>query len=223
MQIALMAILFFLLASAVMSFFVMGWRRVSRARVLSRHCNERTLHFFRDDPFDIPHRYREFALLANGHSPRATNVSHGNVGQHAVRAFDYQYEVGHGTRRLSLAYGVILVETRLESQDVLMWNDADIDHAPLTLRPADGHLGYWTYHGEESIARSLADGAEEFGTEGVSMELHDGILLLAMPARQGRWDYTTWIHRAMVVPVSLAEGMLTASEADKAVAKPPEA
>jgi hypothetical protein len=113
------------LVAAVISFVVMGLAKVRRSRSLARAAHQRGNRFFRDDPFDVPRRYAKFALISSGHSPCAHNVTDGRLGGRSARAFDFRCELGHGTRRITRHYSVLVVGAAECPHRLLMWSDAD--------------------------------------------------------------------------------------------------
>ena len=183
MQAFFVVVLVSVLAASVAFFAVMGLRQKRRTEVLSRRAHEMGLRFSVTDPFDIPVRYGDFALIASGHSGRAENVTYGHVGTWPLRGFDFRYELGHGTRRVTKLYSVVVVETELHLPGVLMWNDADVEFAPITSCHCDGHLDCWTYAGEEAFARVLAAACGDLAGDGTSMETRGSALMLCVPVR----------------------------------------
>ena len=206
MQIAFMATLVIALVAAMISFVVMGTRHLGRSRTLARHSHERGMRFSREDPFGVPERYRDFALISCGHSPRACNVSHGQIDSWNVRAFDFRYEVGHGTRRMTCHYSVIVIDTQIDFPNVLMWSDADAEHAPLEVRRSDGHVDCWCFTGSGALADVLRNAAGSLVAEGLSMQVRGSMLMVALPAFHRRgWDYTVWMDTAMKLPCILRD------------------
>lgn len=167
------------LLAAMVSFVVMGIFHEKRTRMISADAFGRSFRFSREDPFDIPQRYRDFALISCGHSPRAFNVSYGQVDSWTLRSFDFRYEVGHGTRRMSRLYNVTVVDTQLELPDVMMWNDSDGDNAPLEIRQVDGHVGGWSFTGDAQLADWLCDFAQKEGCRNLSLQTVNNSLLLS--------------------------------------------
>lgn len=201
MQIAFMATLVIALLAAMISFVVMGIHHLGRARVLARCSHEQGMRFSREDPFNIPKRYRDFALISRGHSPRACNVSHGRIDSWNVRAFEFRYEIGHGTRRLTCHYSAIIIDTQIDLPDVLMWNDADAEHAPLAVREGDGRVDCWCFTGNRELAEVLKNATDSLAAEGLSMQVRGAMLMLALPAiHRQQWDYTGWLDAAMQLP-----------------------
>ncbi len=170
------------LAASVLTFVVMGLRRLKRTRRLARAAHEQHRRFFVDDPFDVPGRYGEFALISAGHSPRADNVTDARLFGQAARAFDFRCELGHGTRRSTRHYTVLAAETARPVGRVIMWHDNDAELAPLLARCGEGHVGPWRYAGDAALAATLARAAGELSDADASIEVRDRVVLLAAPA-----------------------------------------
>jgi len=185
MQAFFVVVMVSVLVVSVAFFVVMGLRQKRRTEALSRRAHEMGLRFSVTDPFDIPRRYGDFALVANGHGGRAENVAYGRVGAWPLRGFDFRYELGHGTRRVTKLYSVVVVETELHLPTVLMWNDADVEFAPITSRHCDGRLDCWTYAGEETFARVLAGACGDLAGDAASIETRGSVLMLCVPVRAG--------------------------------------
>jgi hypothetical protein len=206
-----MAILVLALLAAGISFLAMGMVQWYRARELAGFSHERSLRFSRDDPFELPVRFGQFALLACGHSPSASNVAYGQCGAWSVKAFDFRYEVGHGTRRMGRYYSVVLIDTSLFLPEVLMWNTADADNAPLGVRQNDGQTGCWVYTGNGVLAEILKDAAGSLGQRGLSLQAHGCVLLLALPTgRRKHLRYNDWLDEGLEIADRLerSEGAL---------------
>jgi len=165
-----------------------------RARALERRAHEAGLHFSAEDTFDVPRRCAAFALLAAGHSPQVSNVLSGRVRGLPVRAFDFRYEAGHGTRRSARHYEVVLVEAGPRSSAslagrVLMWNRRDAALAPAAAQRPDGTLGDWSWRGDARPARWIADRCEGLAGRGLSAEVRpEGVMLWFPRAPPGRAD-----------------------------------
>lgn len=197
-----MAILTVALLATAVSFVVMGIRQSRHTRRLARQADERGLHFSPDDPFDIPERYRRFALLSCGHSPRARNVTHGRLDALPLRAFEFCYEIGHGTRRTTCRYTAVIVDMQTQADDLMMWNHSDAEQAPLETRQVHGEVGCWSYGGAAQLAERLARAAGGLAAEGLSLQVQGSEVLFCLPAfRTRRNDYFTWLNEA----ASLAE------------------
>ena len=177
-----MLILVVALIAAVISFLVMGILHEKRTRKISAMAFACSFRFSREDPFDIPQRYRDFVLISCGHSPRAFNVTYGQVDSWTLRSFDFRYEVGHGTRRMSRLYSVVVIDTQLKLPDVMMWNYSDSDNAPLEIMQVDGHIGRWSFTGNAKFTGQLCDFAQKEGFENISLQICNNTLLLSQAA-----------------------------------------
>jgi len=172
------------LAAAVVAFAVTGALQRRRTRALARKAHEMGMRFSPTDPFDVPRRYAQFALISAGHSPRANNVIYGGVKGLPLRMFDFRYEVGHGTRRMARHYSVVMVETDQAPPPMLMWNDLDAGNAPLDILWAELHLAGWTCLGDETLAETLADVCRPMAAEGVSVQVCRTTLMLCASGRK---------------------------------------
>jgi len=177
------------LVTAVVSFVVMGLAKFRRARHLARAAHERGMRFFRDDPFDVPRRYAGFAVISSGHSARANNVTDGRLGSRPVRAFDFRYELGHGTRRITRHYSVITAETGRPCDSLLMWHEGDADLAPLAARDSEGRVALWGYRGARDLAADVAAACSEFEECAASVEIRGSVVVVAAPARRSTGRY----------------------------------
>lgn len=184
LHVVFMVLLIGVLIATVVSFAVMGLLQIYRTRALSREAHGLGMQFSPDDPFDVPRRYADFALVQSGHSPRADNVTHGRMEGRHVRAFDFRYEVGHGPRRVSRHYKVAVVEAKRELPDVLMWNDQDAESVPFQVRNSDAHLAGWAYCGNGELAAALKDACGDLADEGTSLQTCGSTLMVF--ARAGR-------------------------------------
>ncbi len=182
----------------------MGLRRSAHTKSLARHAHKWGIRFSSEDPFDIPVRFGEFALISCGHSPRACNVMHGRLREWPVRAFTFHYEAGHGTKRTTRHYGVVVVELSTKFPDVLMWNTTIDDQAPLEVRNSDGHVLCWSFVGSKKVADAVSDSALAMGEKGLGIQIRGDILMLSMPDfGSGQWDYTTWVDEVLAIPTAL--------------------
>lgn len=208
MQIAFVAILIVALLLALISFTIMGLKHLAHMKALARYAHQRGIHFSREDPFDVPIRYGQFAIISCGHSPRAYNVMYGQLGRWAGRAFTFRYEVGHGTRRTTRHYGIVVLEINpsdgSDLPGVLMWNNGDDQQAPLEVRYGEGDVLCWRFVGNADLAEVLAQSAPALGKKGLNMQIRGNLLMLAMPAfGPGQWDYASWIDEALSIPAAL--------------------
>jgi hypothetical protein len=195
-QFLLTVLLIAILAAAIASFFVMGLWQIRRRDALCREATEAGLRFSPSDLFDVPRRYGRFALITCGHSPRGHNVTYGRLSGVPVRAFDFFYELGHGTRRSARRYGVVVAETDLELPPVLMWNDADAELAPLAARPGEGRLGCWSCSGDRRLAEALQEACGGLASAGASVQTSGHVLMLCVPIRRGRGDRAAALRSA---------------------------
>jgi len=177
------------LLASVFSFVVMGLRRRRRINALARKAHEMRMRFSPADPFDLAHRYGALDLISSGHSARADNVTHGRLEGWPVRAFDFSYELGHGTRRLTRHYGVVVAETDLHLPPILLWHEKDLQAAPMAARRCDQRLACWACAGQESVASVLADACWPLADRLASMQCHNSTVMVCIPARKGAPDY----------------------------------
>ncbi len=206
MQYAFVGILVVTLLASLISFTIMGLKRSARTRVLAKDSHKRGFRFSREDPFNVPVRFGEFAIISCGHSPRAYNVMYGRLGNWSIRAFSFRYEVGHGTRRLTRRYGIVVISTEHKLPGVLMWNDGDADQSPLEVKHGEGHIECWSFVGNSKLAEVLGKKAASLGERGLGMQIRGGLLMLSVPALETeQLDYASWIDDAMVIPAAMEE------------------
>ena len=149
-------LLVLLLAGSVLSLLLMGLGQVRRASRLARKAHEHRMNFAKSDPFDIPLRYRNLALVSSGHSGHTHNVTYGRLEGWPVRGCDFRYEAAHGTRRLTRHYSLALLESDLDLPALLMWHEQDLEAAPVCLRQSTLQQGPWVCVGDAPLARQLA-------------------------------------------------------------------
>jgi hypothetical protein len=178
------------LIASVISFVVMGLRQLHRTNSLARKAHEMELHFSPSDLFDVPRRYGGFALISNGHGPRACNITHGRIRSSPVRAFDFRYEIGHATRRMTRHYAVIAVQAGMALGEVMMWNIADAGAAPVSSGLGARRVGDWMCSGDRELAHVLAAECGSFGDEGLSVEVRNDTIMFCLPIVKRRQDYT---------------------------------
>ena len=204
MQIAFVVILMLTLLAASISFTVMGLRHSAHTRFLAQNAHKRGILFSREDPFDVPVRFGEFAIISCGHSPRAYNVMHGQLEHWPVRAFTFRYEVGHGTKRTTRHYGIVVVEFNNKLPDVIMWSTVVDDQAPLEVRNSVGNVLCWSFAGSKKVADAVAGSAIALGEKGLGIQIRGDLLMLSMLDTGSRqWDYTSWVDEVMAVPAAL--------------------
>ncbi|MFP4052774.1 MAG: hypothetical protein ACLFV7_02810 [Phycisphaerae bacterium] len=180
-DLVLIALLLLVLVAAVVSFVAMGLLQARRAQALARAAYDLQLRFSHSDPFDLPLRYRALALIRSGHSPRASNVIYGRLKGRQVRCFDFRYEAGHGPRRVSRNYRVVVTETAGELDPVIMWNDRDRDWTPLEAQPSAGRLGDWSFKGSAEAVQTLGEVCHEVSELGVNVQCAGRVLMLCVP------------------------------------------
>ena len=177
------------LAGAVVCFVVMGLSQARRARRLTGRAGELSLRFDRDDPFDVPRRYAAFAIIGGGHGPYMHNMTHGRIGGRSVRMFDFHYEIGHGARRITRHYGLIVMELEQPLGPILMWHDADIELAPLAARQGASHVRCWSYSGEDEQAARIAACAQPLEALDGSLQIIGTTAMVCVPIRSKSQDY----------------------------------
>jgi len=177
------------LGASVVSFVFMGVRQLRRTNSLARKAHGMGLHFSPSDLFDVPHRYGDFALISRGHGSRAHNVTHGHFGRLPVRAFDFLYEVGHATRRMTRHYSVIVAKANVALGGVVMWNLDDAPAAPLSAGTSAGRVDKWACCGDLKLARVLARACGPLGDQAVSMEARDDTVMFCIPVAKRSQDY----------------------------------
>jgi len=195
---AFIVLLVGVLVASVVSFAIMGLLQRRRTRRIARKAHEMGMRFSSDDPFDMPRRYAGFALMGSGHSPKAGNVTYGRLDGQPVRAFDFRYEVGHGTRRLTRHYSVIVSETDTPTPPVLMWHEQDAECAPLAVRSSDRQTACWRYVGSEAIASALAEACMPLAEDGLSLQIFGTAVMFCVPKRRGG-RYTDRLGEVMAV------------------------
>ena len=181
MHAALPAILIGLWVVAAISMAVMGWREHRRANALARKAHEMFMKFSIDDPFDLPRRYSQFAVIAAGHSVRAEHVTHGRLEGVGVRAFALRYELGHGTRRSTRFHGVVAMESHWDLGDVLLWNERQGQAIPVAAQLNDDHLDGWSFRGDKALAERLAECCRSF--RAVSAESRGNTVMVCFDGR----------------------------------------
>ncbi len=206
----LIAFLLLVLVAAMISFVAMGLLQARRAQALARAAYDLQMRFSPSDPFDLPLRYRALALIRSGHSPRASNVIYGRLKGRQVRCFDFRYEAGHGPRRVSRNYRVVVTETVGELDPVIMWNDKDRDWTPLEAQPSAGRLGPWVFKGSADSVQMLGEVCEELAGEGVNVQCAGRVLMLCVPLER----------RSTAQPRLIEPALRAADRLDPAVTEP---
>ena len=181
---AIISLLMAVLVAALAFFAVTHVRQAMRTRLLSRLSSQLNLRFSADDPFDVPRRYADFTLIGSGHSPQASNVMHGRLEQLPVQAFDYRYEIGHGTRRATRHYQVVAIEIERKLPALVMWSDEDPESVPLAAQLRDGHIAAWSYRGNGELARAVKDACGSVFGGSVSLEVGGQTFMVFRPVKR---------------------------------------
>ena len=200
---AFTAVLIAVLVAASVTFVFMGMGKVRRRRRLARQAHVSGLKFFPDDPYDVPRRYADFAVISSGHSPRANNVTAGSVGPGNVRLFDFRCELGHGTSRLTRRYSVAVAEAEKNLDHLLMWHGEDADLAPLAARNALARVGAWSYHGSARLARALGAVCNSFADAQLSIEVRGPVVLIASPVKRAVRHHAIGLDRLAEILVAM--------------------
>ena len=172
--------------TAIIVVIVMSVRLFYRTLSIARYADKAGLSFSREDGFEIPLKFGFFVFFSCGHSPRVSNIVYGRMNGSSIYAHDFCYEVGHGTRRLTRYYRVVIIDVPEVSSDLLMWNDIDAAAAPMSIRQISGRYGNWSYAGRRELAECLWHEFSEIADCGVSFEITGGHLLLCVPFAHGK-------------------------------------
>jgi len=178
------SLLMTVLIVSVISFAIMGMSQRRRTRRLARQAHEAGLRFFAEDPFDIPRAYADFAVMGSGHSLKASNVTYGRVEGMPVRAFDFRYELGHGTRRLTKRCDVIVIDSDAPVPALLMWPDGSGELPFAISGPGDGRAGPWRYAGAAALAEALAGDGQGLSGDELSIEARSARVMVCRRARR---------------------------------------
>ena len=189
-HVALTVVFTGLFVAAMVSFLMAGARQYRRTCRLRRRAEELGLRFSHSDPFDVPNRYANFALMAAGHSPFAYNMAYGRLDGWSVRGFDFRHELGHGTQRMTVHYSVVVAQTEIEMPYVLMWHEEHLGEVPLVVLHREGTIGRWRYAGSAEMAAELAEACDPSSSGAVSLQTFGSDLMLWAPVRDRQPDYT---------------------------------
>lgn len=200
------------LLAGVVWFTILGLGQRRRATVLSRLANLAGMRFSREDPFDMPQVYGDLVLFASGHSRCASNVTFGRVAEKRIRACDFHYEIGHGMRRSTRHYGVVLVDAQTDLPAVLMWNEMDAVAAPLEVLQPDGRVRRWSYVGDGDLAAALAEACGELADQAVSIQTAGSILMMCMPIRNRARNYADMLAAMPAMLAALAFAFVTSGD-----------
>jgi len=172
---------FILIGALGLGVIILVWLGLSqrrRERKLSRLAYQMDMRFSASDPFALVKRYASSPLFQAGHSPRARNVIYGRFRGWLIKAFDYQFEAGHGTHRLTHRYNVITAETNLSIPNVLLWNTKDNEPPPLISLLLDRKINGWYLQGDVNFANTLAKSLDGFESEMINAETFNGIIMI---------------------------------------------
>lgn len=190
----------------ILVFCAKGLARLKRESVLAGKAAALSLSFTREDSGDLPGHFPGFSLMSCGHSRRAYNIAHGQVDGCEVQAFDFRYEIGHGSRRRTRHHGVIMVRLRLDGR-VCMWSGADVEHFPLIIDRIEGSVGNWSYAGNRQLAERLSERIGELASSRASIELRREWLMIAFGVDdENWWDYSRWLAQVVRLAKSVANG-----------------
>lgn len=165
---------------AVATFAVMGILQARRRVKLASLANELGLRFSEEDPFDVNRRYGEFALFGSGHSLVAENFAYGQLDLWPFRAFDFNYEAGHGTSRITRRFGVLLLELPQSLAPLLLWQNSQA--CSFSVAP-DGQVPPWSYIGQAHLAKAAMAAFESVQDHCPCFEVQGNRLMLAVPQR----------------------------------------
>lgn len=197
MQFAFPLILIVALGAGMVVLAWMGCSRRRRLTALARTAHEMGMRFSPDDPFDLTRHYSGLILASAGHSGRAENVIFGRYDGWALRAFDYYFEVGHGTRRLSRRYGIIAADTDLDLPDVLMWSGDDSEHIPLAVSSPLGRSGRWLIITGMAFAPTLAEAFSNYPDRPIDLQIDNGSVMICSPVRWKPAELASQLARAV--------------------------
>ena len=200
MDIVFKALLAFILLAAALSIIVMAVVQHRRVVSMGAMAHGMNMLFSTEDPFDLMRRYPDLVLFSAGHSGRVSNVAYGRVDSLPVRAFDFRYEAGHGTRRITRSYSVVVVETPSGLEPLLMWNSADLDCAPPAAQVGCSQIGRWLLQGSPQDARRLEAMCEDLSGEAISIQRMGDAIALFAPAR------SAGLYRKMIPTVRRMAG-----------------
>ncbi len=197
MQFAFPLILIAALGVGVVVLAWMGWSRRRRLLALARIAHETGMRFSPDDPFDLTRHYSGFVLPSAGHSGRAENVVFGRYDGWVLRAFDYYFEVGHGTRRMSRRYSIITADTDLDLPDLLMWSSDDTEHVPLAVRRPLGQAGQWMVITGMKFAGTMVEAFSNYSDRPIDLQINNGSVMICSPVRWKPVELTGELARAV--------------------------
>ena len=211
-QIVFIILFVAVLIVSVICFAIVGLMQVSRTRRLSGQAHQLGMHFSASDPFDLPRRYADFALISNGHSPRANNVTHGTLSGKTVRAFDFRYEVGHGTRRMTRHYSIIVVETDRALPETVMWKQGDTESVPIGTPQDNPRIGSWMFCGDSETTASIARTLGDLPAEGAAVQTCGPAMMVFTRGFLRKPSYSVLLSAALSTVDALGASSQTRSE-----------
>lgn len=188
MQTLIVMLLFGAMGLTLVVFAVRGMRQQRRTVALARKVEQRGMRFSAEDPFNLIGRHGMFALMEGGHSGLANNVTHGLLGSVPVRAFDFQMECGHGTRRTIHRCLAVIVEFDRAIPELLMWRTETPQGSLLPAQFGGDQRGPWTYRGNRELAMALGETAA-FRSEGGGLQCLGNAMIVWSQAVSWRDDY----------------------------------
>ena len=199
MNASVIVLLVGMLALMTGAFVFLGHQQYRRRHVVSEFVTQRGMEYRRTDVHRLAGGYEDLAVLSAGHARRADNVAWGRSGDFPMVAFDFRYEVGHGLRRMTRFYAVVVVDMRTTIAPVLMWHQADLEGAPLHAKLSDRREAPWVFSGDVDVAARLAAACKPLDELTPSMQVLDGVLLLCCPAQRSGQEYTRLLDHAQSV------------------------
>lgn len=195
LEIAFSLILVGVLIATVITVVIMGSIQVRRIRLLRKEASRLGMEFSVEDSFQTVFRGRDFDLIRNGHSPHADNVTFGRLEhKYLIRAFDFRYEIGHGTGRITRRYGVLVSEIDRNLPDLLMWHEAYQEDAPWELQTQGSKLDCWQVGGEVDFSRWMVQiGGNYLKENRLSMQTRGRMVMCFSPLDDYRKCYSEQI------------------------------
>lgn len=168
-------------------FAVVRLKQFHRTNVMARMANESGLRFSWRDPFEMPARYADFAVMNGGHSPRAYNVAYGMVSGAMLRGFDFNYEIGHGPRRMTVNHSILAYESETQMPFMAAWKFESFPQdkpAPLAAWCANSLANKWAYAGDGEILKQLLRHCGTLEKELVNIQCsHTTVMFVLSPRR----------------------------------------
>lgn len=175
-------LLILILSAATLVLCWMALSQMWRRRELAQLADGSGLRFLPEPTAGFLRRYGECELMRSGHSGVAENVLFGRLGKWHLRAFDYHLEAGHGTQRLVRSLSVVAVEGGVEHEVALAWRGEAVGGPFPRLCGAQRMDRDWLGAGALRWAKALMKSWPASGTDKVSIQVQDGVILFAAPA-----------------------------------------